>query len=209
MNDEEIYAGCTSLRLEMVDWLATLSTEEWETRSLCSDWTVREVVGHLVAGLDVPTSALVVELIRQRLRVNRANSEVARRAATRPIEVLLAQLRQNAGRRLRVPVVGVYGPLVDLLVHGGDMRLPLGHHMPSRPDLTVAALDRLVRGFPGLVPRGRLHNLSLVATDTPRTWGHGVTVEGDLNSLLMAVTGRRTSLQQISGPGAKVLAQRL
>lgn len=89
------------------------------------------------------------------------------------------------------------------------MRLPIGELMPAEPEVTIAALDQLTAGMPGLVPRRRLRGLSLVTTDAGRSWRDGTPVEGSLNDLLMAVAGRPFVLDRLAGPGVPVLAQRL
>lgn len=209
MNNEEIFEGCTRLRVQLADWLATLTAQELDTPSLCSGWTVRDVAGHLLAGLQLTTSELWLEVLRQRFNVDRANAALARRVAAQPIGVVLAGLRAEAGRQLKLPVVGVHGPLIDLLVHGGDMRLPLSASMPNEAALVIEALDRLAEGFPGLVPRARLRGVSLVATDAENSWGLGAVVQGELNDLLMATCGRRVTLDCLSGPGVSILTGRL
>lgn len=209
MDDEEIYAGCTRVRLATADWLETLEPAQLDAPSLCSEWTVREVAGHLLAGLSARPRDLLREVVRQGFRVNRANAALARQTAAQPLDQLVGQLRGHAARRVKVPVVGARAPLIDLLVHGGDMRLPLGVAMPAEPELTVAILDHLSTGHPGLVPRSRLQGLGLVATDVDRTWRDGAAVEGTLNDLLMAVSGRPFVLDRLGGPGTPVLARRI
>jgi uncharacterized protein (TIGR03083 family) len=206
---EQIYAGCTRLRLELVDWLGTLSAAQLDTPSLCSEWTVREVAGHLVVSLEGSPRQFVVEILRRGFSIDRANAALASRAAAQPFETLLTRFRDSAGKRLKVPVVGVHGPLIDLLVHGGDMRLPLGLPMPAEADLAVEAMDYLAKGTPGLVPKSRLAGLQLVSVDLDRSWREGAPVEGELNDLLMAVCGRRAVLKRLDGPGAKLLAERI
>jgi len=209
LQDEQVYAGCTRLRLELTDWLGTLSASQLDTHSLCSEWTVREVVGHLVVSLEGSPRQFVVEILRRGFSIDRANAALASRAAAQPVETLLTRFRDSAGKRLKVPMVGVHGPLIDLLVHGGDMRLPLRLPMPAEPDLAVEAMDYLAKGTPGLVPKSRLAGLQLVSVDVDRSWREGAPVEGELNDLLMAVCGRRAVLKRLDGPGAKLLAERI
>ena len=58
------------------------------------------------------------------------------------------------------------------------------------------------------MPKARLSGLQLVSV----TWadrGGKVSLEGELNDLLMAVCGRRAVLKRLDGPGAKLLAERI
>ena len=50
--------------------------------------------------------------------------------------------------------------------------------------------------------------LTLRATDTDLTVGSGPVVEGPAMSLLLAATGRRAALGELSGPGVAELAKR-
>ncbi len=36
-------------RADLADFLATLSPQDWETQSLCSKWTVKDVVAHVIS----------------------------------------------------------------------------------------------------------------------------------------------------------------
>ena len=36
-------------RRDLADFLGTLTPEQWETQSLCEDWTIREVTVHVVS----------------------------------------------------------------------------------------------------------------------------------------------------------------
>lgn len=209
MRESEIFAGCTRLRLSLADWLKALSPEQLDTPSLCADWTVRIVAGHLVAEVTVPTRRLIAAVLRHRFDVNRANTAIATDQADQPISTVIATLRDHAEDQVDVAALGSYWPLVDLLVHGGDLRTPLGVAMPAEPELTSLALDRLTRGMPGLVPRSRLRGLALAATDADRRWLDGAEVRGTLGDLIMAVAGRRATLDRLSGPGVGVLADRI
>jgi hypothetical protein len=135
---------------------------------------------------------------------------VARRAAGRPASDLVAELRRRAGSRTAPPVTGPRAPLTDVLVHAGDIRLPLG--LPHEPaaDGVRAALDFVTTGRPvGFMPRGRLAGLRLVAEDLDRSWGEGEEVGGRGIDLLMAACGRPAALERLHGPGADLLTRRL
>jgi hypothetical protein len=122
----------------------------------------------------------------------------------------VARLQRSAGRRVSPPVVGPRGPLTDVLVHGGDMRVPLGLPHDPGADGVRAALQFVTGGRPvGFVPRGRLTGLRLVAEDVDVAHGEGAAVHGRGIDLLMAVCGRRALLHALRGPGVPVLARRL
>src|SRR5206468_1420420 len=105
-------------------------------------------------------------LARSRGRPHAANDALARRFAALPVAELSAGLRRNAESRFAPPGVGARGPLTDALVHGGDMRVPLGIAHTPDPEHVRPSLEFVTTGRPiGFVARGALRGLRLVATD--------------------------------------------
>jgi uncharacterized protein (TIGR03083 family) len=209
VDDAAIFAACARLRRELADWLPTLTDAQLATPSLCAGWTVREVAGHLIEALTGRLRTLLVRTVRCRFDLHRANAELARECAAQPLPALVAALREHADKQLKQPGVGAHGPLTDLLVHDGDMRIPLGLPMTPDPALVAEALDFLAPGAAGFTPRRRLAGLRLVATDLDRSWGTGAAVIGTGADLMMAACGRRAVLPHLTGPGAPVLAARI
>jgi hypothetical protein len=111
---------------------------------------------------------------------------------------------------LNPPVTGPVSGLTDVLVHGGDIQIPLG--IPFRPDCEQVswALDFLTGPRPfGFVPRGRLRGIALHSTDIGRSWGTGAEIRGPAALLMMAVAGRVEIVGMLDGPGVTVLRKRL
>jgi uncharacterized protein (TIGR03083 family) len=205
-----VWAAAATERRALADQLDRLTPAQWASPSLCAGWDVRTVTAHLVTALSPALLSFLVALARARGDLHRANDAVARRAATRPASDLVAELRRRAGSRTAPPVTGPRAPLTDVLVHAGDIRLPLG--LPHEPaaDGVRAALDFVTTGRPvGFVPRGRLAGLRLVAEDLDRSWGEGEEVGGRGIDLLMAACGRAAALERLHGPGADLLSGRL
>lgn len=76
MQDEQIYAGWTRPRLEPADWLGTLTSYGWTHGRLCG------VDGPRGGGApdrwaSASTRHLLVEVLRQRLNLDRANTSIA------------------------------------------------------------------------------------------------------------------------------------
>jgi hypothetical protein len=49
----------------------------------------------------------------------------------------------------------------------------------------------------------------LVSTENGWRWGHGREIRGTLEALLMASAGRSPALDELDGPGAGILADRI
>ena len=54
----------------------------------------------------------------------------------------------------------------------------------------------------------RIAGLTLTATDTNVSVGSGPRVEGPVVSLMLAATGRKSALKDLSGPGVEELRRR-
>ncbi len=212
MDDAEataVFAACSVQRRAFADLLEGLDDAQLATPSLCAGWDVRTVGAHLAAAASPAVGPLVRELLRHGLRAHRANDALARQGAERPVADDVAALREHAGTRSAPPVIGPRGPLTDLLVHTGDVALPLG--LAHEPDLGAvrAALAFVTRGRPvGFVRRGALTGLRLDAEDVGSSWGDGERVAGRGIDLVMAACGRTAVLDRLSGPGVARLRDR-
>lgn len=123
------------VRSALVDDLTGLSDERWETPSLCSGWTVHDVAAHLVDNARTTRIGIVVAMVRARFDFDRQNDQgVAREKGATPAETL-DRLREVAGRT-STPPAPLDSRLVEEVVHGEDIRRPLGL-VRDYPDETV------------------------------------------------------------------------
>ena len=145
------------------------------------------------------------------MKPHRVLDMLAHRRACSPADEIAATLRHHADRRYRtLPPRDDRGPLADVLVHSGDIRIPLG--LPFEPDRQQAAeaMDRLTQRTPnGLVP---LIGREGVRRAPQTLIGHGgrarnLRTSGGADG--MAVGGRTALLNQLDGPGLSVLLQRI
>ena len=98
------------------------------------------------------------------------------------------------GSRKRAPGTTVCDPLMDVLVHGQDIAVPLGIDLPMPADAAVAAAQRLWRMRFPLNPQRRLRGVELVATDADFRVGTGRIVEAPIRDILMLLAGRPTTI---------------
>jgi uncharacterized protein (TIGR03083 family) len=205
MDTDEVWRVVDEQRLSLAALLEDLRDEEWDVPSLCAGWRVREVAAHLtLAHMGAWTAGR--ELVRARGSFNAMIDRTARRQAERPVEEHAVRLRAMVGSRRRAPGVTPLEPLIDVLVHGQDIAVPLGRPREVPVEPAVAALERAwSMGFPFGAQR-RLRGLRLVATDASWSAGSGAPVEGPVSALLLLVTGRRAGLARLTGAGAARLA---
>jgi uncharacterized protein (TIGR03083 family) len=189
-------------RLAIADMLDELSPEQWQTQSLCAGWTVRVVAAHLSVTLTHGVRTFLAAAIRAGGNLDRANSMVAMRQATRPIPDIVGDLRANADSRFTPPTFGSEAPLTEVLLHGEDMRVPVGIADGRPTERWQGALDLLVspKGRRGFAAKG-VPALRYVATDTEWTHGSGDEVRGPAAALALTMSGRHARLGELSGPG--------
>jgi uncharacterized protein (TIGR03083 family) len=196
-------------RSALADDLATLDDSQWDIQSLCSEWKVRHVVGHLVGGADVKTGPFMAGMLKSGMNFNRFLSrEGLALGAARPDE-LLGQFRKTIGTRRKPPGTKPEIMLTDLVCHCADIRRPTGmtRSMPEATLLTVADTMKHI-GFP-LQVKKRIVGLRMSATDSDWAVGSGPSVEGPLESLILVMAGRKASLEDLSGEGMQTLQARM
>ncbi|MGC3863949.1 maleylpyruvate isomerase family mycothiol-dependent enzyme [Micromonospora chersina] len=196
-------------RRRTADLIDSLTPAQLDTPSLCGSWTVREVAGHLVSPLVGSPWTLLPLVVRAGFRLHVANARLAQQVARRPAAELAAALREHAEHRFRPPVVGYFGQLTDLQVHGLDIRRPLGLPADLDPDRVRTSLDFLIGGRAvGFVDRRRVAGLRFEATDLGWASGAGPVVRGTGEAMLLTLTGRRVALPELEGDGVTVLTGR-
>lgn len=187
--------------------LVNLTDDGWTTQSLCSEFTVREVLAHL-------TSAATLTPLRWMWGVVRCRFDFDRQVAMRLAEQLGATPGETL-ERFRAVVSGMASPplpvlamLGETVVHGEDIRRPLG----IRRDHPVEMLTRLARYYSGsdmvVLAKSRIDGLRLVATDGPFGTGSGPLVSGTTLALIMAMTGRGAYCDDLDGDGVAILRGR-
>ena len=206
----DLRAAIAAERRRIADLVESLSPAQLDVPSLCGDWTVKQVAGHLLAAVEAQRGQLLGALVRSGFRLHRANARLAVEIARRPAAELADGLRRNATNPFRPPIIGYPGQLTDLQVHGQDMRRPLGLPHGLQLDRLRVSLDFLTGGRAvGFTPRGRLAGLRFEATDLDWSWGDGAAVAGPAEALTLAMTGRRMALTDLDGPGVARLAHRI
>jgi uncharacterized protein (TIGR03083 family) len=208
MDVDEVWRTIDAQRSELAALMETFTDGEWETPSLCRGWRVREVGAHLTLAHTTLVQGLG-PAIRARGSFDRMIHQTAVRQAELPVSDYPRLLRAMVGSRRKAPFISELEPLIDQLVHGQDMVVPLGRSREMPPEAAVTATQRAwSMGFP-FQARRRLHGFTLTATDAPWTAGEGPSVEAPIRAMLMLVTGRYVVLPELSGRGADALRDRL
>jgi uncharacterized protein (TIGR03083 family) len=179
-----------------------LTSEQWDARSLCPDWTVRDVVVHIAFHTHRVTlgdSLGGTEKVTARMLAHEhveSNEDLLRWLAS-PVPPKMAS-RMN---------------ISEVVIHEQDIRRALD--LPRRPpdDTLRVCLDlcstwrgaKFTLGHERRTSRG----LCLVADDMSWSYGSGPEITGDALLLLLAIAGRHSVLSEIKGPGVPMLTERL
>ena len=187
--------------------LADLTDRQWATQSLCTGFTVRQVLAHLTAGASLNPARWLAGVIRCRFDFDK---QVAMRLAEQlgaiPAETL-ARFRcvVTSTAKPPLPTAAMLG---ETIVHGEDIRRPLGVHR-DHPITTLTRLANYYQGSDLVVPaKGRIVGLRLQASDGPFATGAGPLVSGRTIALIMAMTGRVTYCDELDGDGVAILRAR-
>src|SRR4051794_34548528 len=126
-------------RQALADDLTDLTDSQWETPSLCTEWTVHQVLAHLLSAAKMTPPKFFTRFAGAGFNFDRfAASQVTQESAAGPAATLAA-FRNVRDRRSAPP-----GPkdtwLGEAFVHGEDIRRPLGIRRDYPPDGVVRAI---------------------------------------------------------------------
>jgi len=206
---DRVFDAVAHERRGIADLIDGLTPEQLATPSLCGGWDVKTVAAHLVSDFSDGFRGFLVSGIRHG-NMDKGIDALARRRAQASAAEIAETLRTQADFRLSPPITGPLSGLTDVLVHGADIRIPLGlAHRPD-PEHVAWVLDFLTsRTQFGFFPQRRLRGLALRDEDTGRTWGAGQEIRGPGAAVMLAVCGRTVALDRLTGPGVTVLRSRL
>lgn len=208
MADAALWAKIHDQRRDLAEFLADLSPEQWDADSLCAGWRVRDVAAHLIVTARMTPGRFFRAFAAAGFRFNTFNARnLARYSGKSPAE-LLAEVRETA------PLTGAppgpaLTPLSEVVVHGLDISRALGVKREIPADVLATVADSYKNTQPLIGAKKRIAGLRLRATDIDWQTGDGPEVTGAAGSLLLAMAGRRTALEDLSGPGVAQLTERM
>lgn len=208
MADPDLWSLTHHERERFADLLTTLRPEEWTTPSLAAGWTVKDVVAHCLATAHMTPPAFVLGLAGSGFQFHKmAEKNIRKYGGGSPAE-LVAETRATAGRRTAPPGPPQV-PLSESVVHSEDVARPLGRTLDRAPEALVASLDFYRQAQPLIGGKKRAEGLHLVADDVGWEHGAGPTVSGPAIALLLALSGRRAGLADLTGEGLPALTARM
>jgi uncharacterized protein (TIGR03083 family) len=194
-------------RAALADDLAGLTDAQWATPSLCGDWSVRQVLGHMTATAGLSPGGFITRFAASGFRFHEMSAKnVARETAGAPGDVL-ARFRAVI-TETKHPPGPVDAMLGEVIIHGADIRRPLGISRAYPAAAVTGVADFCMGSNLLLGGKKRSSGLTLRATDADWSAGSGPVVSGPALSLVLAITGRSAALADLSGDGLATLRAR-
>lgn len=208
MDNAKTWSLIHNERAAMADTLATLTPAQWGEKSLCGNWTVHLTAAHIVVGAEQSTARFMKGMAASGFRFNTMVDRDARRMGALPPSEIIERLRARVTTTNRPPAP-VMAMLGEVVVHGEDIRHPLGLHGNTSPEAVAACLEMYTGANFPVGGKKRIAGLHLVATDTDWTHGAGPEVSGPGLPLMLAMTGRSAGLDALAGDGLATLRSRM
>lgn len=195
-------------RAELADLIAGLTAEQWRAPSLCSGWSVGVLAAHILAAAEQTPGHFVGGILSSGLRFNAFMDKDARaRGTLTPVQVAeRLNARTNTTNKPPAPTQAMLG---EVVIHGEDLRRPLGLRHDSPAEALNACLESATKANFPVGGKKRIAGLTLVATDTGWSVGSGPDVRGPATDLLLAMTGREAGLAGLAGAGLETFASRV
>jgi uncharacterized protein (TIGR03083 family) len=195
-------------RASLVDALGSLPDADWNRASLCTQWTVKDVVGHMIATANLTPPAFFGGLIGNGFSFqNFAMKQVKRYTDGATPAQLVARLAERVDARTAPP-----GPIAswlgETIVHAEDVFRALGSYRSHPVEHVITVADFYKNSNLLIGSKSRIAGVTLRATDASWQIGNGPELAGPAIALLMAMTGRKVALDDLSGDGVEVLRQR-
>ncbi|WP_404289860.1 maleylpyruvate isomerase family mycothiol-dependent enzyme [Glutamicibacter arilaitensis] len=188
--------------------LSRLDDDAWQTPTLCSEWSVSQVVAHLTAAANTGRFSWLRSIVLAGFNPALHNERRLRRYLGETPALTLASLRASAEKTV-APTKDYAAMLGEVIVHGQDISRPLGLELVPEP----AAVHEVARFFSerdfAVNSKRLVTGLRLEAEDSSFSVGSGPLVSGKQLDLVMIMAGRPAYMESLRGDGVEVLAQRL
>lgn len=188
-------------RAALADDLANLDEDRWRQQTLSTAWTVEQAVAHLTAGASLGFWAWIRSIVGAGFNADLHNQ--------RRLEEQLGPTPADTLERFRETIDSTVSPtgtlpawLGEVVIHGEDIREPLGLHRDYPEEVLVTLLTFFESSNFTVPSKARARGLTLVARDVRHWVGTGPEVEGNALDLIMAMAGRPVPAERFSGPGA-------
>jgi uncharacterized protein (TIGR03083 family) len=186
---------------------ASLSEDQWSGPSQCEGWTVRDVLAHMTATASMTPAAFFAKLVASGFSFDKVQQKgIGAQRGTSGAEALSRfQAVIDSEKKPPGPKDTVLG---ETIIHAEDIRRSLNVQRAYPDDALVEVADFYKGSNLIIGTKRRIDGLALRATDTSWSHGSGPEVSGPMLPLLLAMAGRKGTLNELSGDGVQTLRQR-
>jgi uncharacterized protein (TIGR03083 family) len=195
-------------RGELLALLRELTPAQWNSPTLCADWSVRQVATHIVSYDELTKLQTAAIFLRGGLRTANVNEIALSRYRELDLDGVVDLVARFQRPRGLTAAMGAGIALTDGTIHHQDIRRGLGI-LRAIPQERLRPVLNFSLGAPTLPSKSNRRGLKLVATDVDWSFGDGPEVSGPGEALLMAVAGRRAALAELHGEGLPTLRKRV
>ncbi len=214
IHDDVVWQKIQPTRKSILEYLTTLRNPQWNQNSLCDGWRVRDVLAHLILEYHYTVSNSGLDFIKSGFQINTFLRQTAINLGNRPVNELMDMFRAMEHERHKPKSIPAINALVDLLIHEQDIRIPLNHPKDIDSELLNLIFTHwepvefnLGEKITGV--SGRTKGLRFVIDDLHMIRGTGdLDVIGNAQDILLAISGRKVTLDRLSGQGAAILRDR-
>lgn len=187
--------------------LQSLTPRQWNSQSLCPEWDIHDVVAHTIDSAKTTRMGFVRRMLTTGFDFDRDNAQGVAKERKQEHGQTLAELAAVLTLSSTPPAAPATR-LVEVFVHGEDIRRPLGLEREYPSAHVAHALAYQVKTAVKMGGgKERAAGWRLVASDADFDRGSGPTVRGRAISLLLAVSGRPVAAQEFMGEGASEFAR--
>lgn len=194
-------------RSRLVDALGELTEADWQAASLCSEWSTKDTLAHIVATTEITAPRFFAGLVTNGFSFQKMTARDIRRVGADSTEQLIERLHAAIPSHDHPPGP-VASMLMEIVVHGEDIAFALGKEINHEDEALLATAEFAKNAQPLVGCRKRIAGLRLTATDANWSTGAGAEVKGPLLALVLAISGRKAALDSLTGDGVATLRER-
>ena len=207
MGTTDVWSAVHAERKALAADLRGLSEGDWAKPSLCGEWTVRDVLAHMTSTASLTPPAFFGKLVASGFSFDKVQENaVAANKGVSPADTLANF--EGVLTSVKHPPGPADTWLGEVIVHSEDIRRALGIQHKYQTDAVVRVADYFKGSNLLIGSKRRISGLTLRATDAEWSHGTGPEVSGPILSLVMAMTGRKTADDDLTGDGVATLRAR-
>lgn len=196
-------------RAALIADLEGLTEAQWSAPSLCAGWSVRDVLAHMTATAEMTTPRFLGKFARSGFRFNAMTAAGVQAELGTSSGDTLARFKSQLDATTHPPGPAAEVMSGDMVIHSQDIRVPLRIRHTFPAEMLTLVADFTLRSNLLLGGKRRATDLKLVATDVQWSHGDGPTVHGPLAAIILAITGRKAGIVELTGDGVATLSGRI